>query len=145
PRTMAGLISNSKPPVRSRHRSRDRRRLRACGERESRGAISCANRSLQRSTCPRRHLGGTLRPSCNLLLAQFCRSRWTDELRNQPPQFLSPSCALCRAHSKRRESRGTAGLAAGQIRTFYKPQHRARALRIQVPPTLLAIADELIE
>jgi hypothetical protein len=114
-------------PFEAHHRSRDRRRLRASGERESRGALSCANRSLQRSACPGRHLGGTLPASCNLLLAQFCRSWWPDELRNQPTRFLSASRALCRAHPQRRQASGTAGLAASQFRTLDQPQHRASA------------------
>ena len=77
-------------------------------------------------------------------LRDYVGSRRADELRNRLHGLVSSSGRLYRQNPQRREARRPAGGAVDQIRVCHQPSN-CEALGIEVPPGLLAIADEVIE
>ena len=92
-----------------------------------------------------RRAGGTPCAAGDLCPARVRRGRWPDELWNQHNRCLSPGRHLRRADSQRREAGRPAGHAVHQIRASASTSRPPRRSGSTVPPTLLALADEVIE
>ena len=89
-------------------------------------------------------LGGPTPAACSLSL-RLLRDRWGPHLlRAGPGRLIPPSSRLCRSCPQRREACRPAGQAPTKFELVDQPQDRESA-RPEVPPTLLALADEVIE
>ena len=97
------------------------------------------------ASCPDCDAGGARRHACDLCQSHFSGSRRADELRIGLDRYFPPGRRLLRPHSQGRETGRPAGLAADQVPSCHQSEHRQGARRLQIPPTLLALADEVIE
>ena len=108
------------------------------------GMILTASAFALRSSQSDHHAGSPAQAASGLLSTRFRRRRRPDLLWARPSRPVSARGRLCRSHPQGREAGRPAGAGADQVRAGDQPQDRQGA-RPDVPPTLLARADEVIE
>src|SRR5262249_9751151 len=63
----------------------------------------------------------------DVCIARLSRSRWADELRNQPHGCVSSGRRLCRPNPQGRQVRGAARRAVNEVRDGHQPRDRQDA------------------
>src|SRR5262249_53856299 len=63
----------------------------------------------------------------DVCIARLSRSRWADELRNQPHGCVSSGRRLCRPNPQGRQARGAARRAVNEVRDGHQPRDRQDA------------------